>query len=192
MAFPLLQVGTQLISQSPIPSTGPLPVMEHFQHRYCVSHVKTDHSVSVRRVLESYESVLIQRWWPDSRRVTDVDEQEPRTLRPQQVAIGAGGLIGNRSTLLPIVERTEGDVKASGKFFLRKAERAADQLDLRRAFHALEVGGRKRQRIGIVRGGGATLRFTHRIEPAPVVLRRLSRCLRGIVGVHAARLLGPI
>ena len=43
--------------------------------------------VSVRRVLESYESVVIQGWWPDSRRVTDVDEQEPRTLRPQQVAI---------------------------------------------------------------------------------------------------------
>jgi transposase len=44
-------------------------------------------SVSVRRVLESYESVVIQRWWPDSRRVTNVDEQEPRTLRPQQAAI---------------------------------------------------------------------------------------------------------
>ena len=44
--------------------------------------------------------------------------------------IGAGGLIGNRSTLLPIAERTEGNVKASGKFFLREAERAADQLDL--------------------------------------------------------------
>jgi hypothetical protein len=43
--------------------------------------------VSVRRVLESYESVVIQGWWPDSRRVTDMDEQEPRTLRPQQVAI---------------------------------------------------------------------------------------------------------
>src|ERR1035437_2099114 len=43
--------------------------------------------VSVRRVLESYESVVIQGWWPDSRRVTDVDEQEPRALRPQQVAI---------------------------------------------------------------------------------------------------------
>jgi hypothetical protein len=39
--------------------------------------------VSVRRVLESYESVVIQGWWPDSRRVTNVDEQEPRTLRPQ-------------------------------------------------------------------------------------------------------------
>ena len=39
--------------------------------------------VSVRRVLESYE-VVIQGWWPDSRRVTDVDEQETRTLRPQQ------------------------------------------------------------------------------------------------------------
>ena len=32
-------------------------------------------------------------------------------------------------------------MKASGEFFLREAERAADQLDLRRAFHALEVGG---------------------------------------------------
>src|ERR1019366_807895 len=44
-------------------------------------------SVSVRRVFESYEPVVIQEWWPDSRRVTDVDEQEPRALRPQQVAI---------------------------------------------------------------------------------------------------------
>lgn len=35
--------------------------------------------------------------------------------------IGAGGLIGNRSTLLPIAERTEGNVKASGEFFLREA-----------------------------------------------------------------------
>src|SRR6516225_3399986 len=43
--------------------------------------------VSVRRVLESYESYVIQEWWPDSRGVTDVDEQEPRPLRPQQVAI---------------------------------------------------------------------------------------------------------
>src|SRR6267143_1054659 len=43
--------------------------------------------VSVRRVVESYESVVIQGWWPDSKGVTNVDEQEPRTLRPQQVAI---------------------------------------------------------------------------------------------------------
>src|SRR5450631_4313235 len=43
--------------------------------------------VSVRRVLESYESVVIQGWWPDSRRVTIVDEQEPQTLRPQQAAL---------------------------------------------------------------------------------------------------------
>src|SRR5450759_2195156 len=34
--------------------------------------------------------------------------------------IGAGGLIGNCSTLLPIAERTEGDVKASGEFLLRE------------------------------------------------------------------------
>src|ERR1019366_1881254 len=78
--------------------------------------------------------------------------------------IGAGGLIGNHSTLLPIAERTEGDVKASGKFFLCEAERAADQLDLRRALYALEVCGRKRLRIGITRGGGVTLRLAHRIK----------------------------
>jgi len=38
--------------------------------------------VSVREHLESYESFVIQEWWPDSRRVTDVDGEEPRTLRP--------------------------------------------------------------------------------------------------------------
>jgi hypothetical protein len=31
-------------------------------------------------------------------------------------------------------------MKAFDEFFLRTAERGADQLDLRRAFHALEVG----------------------------------------------------
>jgi hypothetical protein len=46
------------------------------------------HSLSVcPRVLESCESPVIQEGWLDSRRVTDVDEQEPRPLRPQQVAI---------------------------------------------------------------------------------------------------------
>jgi len=54
--------------------------------------------------------------------------------------IGAGGLIGNRSNLRAIAERTTGDMKAFGEFFLRAAERGADELDLRRAFHALEVG----------------------------------------------------
>src|ERR1700674_2474823 len=43
--------------------------------------------VSVRRVVESYESFVIQGWWPDSRRVTDVDGRKPRAVRPQQVAI---------------------------------------------------------------------------------------------------------
>jgi hypothetical protein len=101
-------------------------------------------------------------------------------------------LIGNYSTLLAIAERTEEDVKTSGEFFLHEAERATDQLDLRRAFHALEVSGRKRHCIGTARGCGVTLRFAHRIEPAPVVLRRLNRWLHGIVGVHAVRFLGPI
>src|SRR5665811_593288 len=43
--------------------------------------------MAVRSVAESYELVAIQGWWPDSRRVTNVDEQEPQTLRPQQAAL---------------------------------------------------------------------------------------------------------
>jgi hypothetical protein len=38
--------------------------------------------VSVRKHIESYESFVIQVWWPDSRRVTDVDGEEPWALRP--------------------------------------------------------------------------------------------------------------
>src|SRR5450755_4499638 len=44
-------------------------------------------SVSVRRVLESYESPVIQGGGLIRGGVTDVDEPEPRPLRPQQVAI---------------------------------------------------------------------------------------------------------
>jgi hypothetical protein len=43
--------------------------------------------VSVREQFESYESFMIQEWWPDSRRVTDVDSAESQTLRPQFIKI---------------------------------------------------------------------------------------------------------
>ena len=36
--------------------------------------------VSVREHIESCESFVIQEWWPDSRRVADVDEGKSRTL----------------------------------------------------------------------------------------------------------------
>ena len=52
----------------------------HFRLRTTSRPIVTrlqDASVSVRRVLESYESVVIQGWWPDSRRVTDVDGRQP-------------------------------------------------------------------------------------------------------------------
>ena len=48
--------------------------------------IVSDLLVSVRKQFEFLESVVIQEWWPDSRRVTDVDREEPRTLQPQQVA----------------------------------------------------------------------------------------------------------
>src|ERR1700680_1549839 len=44
-------------------------------------------SVSVREQVESSESFVIQVWWPDSRRVTDVDGEEPQTIRPQRTTI---------------------------------------------------------------------------------------------------------
>ena len=43
--------------------------------------------VPVRKHIETSESFVIQDWWPDSRRVTDVEGEEPRTLRPQRIAI---------------------------------------------------------------------------------------------------------
>jgi hypothetical protein len=43
--------------------------------------------VSVREQFESYESFMIREWWPDSRRVTDVDSAESQTLRPQFIKI---------------------------------------------------------------------------------------------------------
>jgi hypothetical protein len=36
--------------------------------------------VSVLKLLESKESFVFQGRWPDSRRVTDVDERKPRPL----------------------------------------------------------------------------------------------------------------
>jgi hypothetical protein len=41
--------------------------------------------VSVREQVESSESFVIQAWWPDSRRVTDVDAEAPQTIRPQAI-----------------------------------------------------------------------------------------------------------
>ena len=38
-------------------------------------------------ILKSSKSFVIQEWWPNSRRVTDVDGEEPRSVRPQRIAI---------------------------------------------------------------------------------------------------------
>jgi hypothetical protein len=43
--------------------------------------------VSVREDIESRESVVIQEWWPDSGRVTDVDDAQPQALRSQPIEI---------------------------------------------------------------------------------------------------------
>ena len=37
--------------------------------------------------VESYDSLVIQVWRPDLKEVADVDEQEPRALRPQQASL---------------------------------------------------------------------------------------------------------
>jgi hypothetical protein len=43
--------------------------------------------VSVREDIESRELVVIQEWWPDSGRATDVDDAQPQALRPQPIEI---------------------------------------------------------------------------------------------------------
>jgi hypothetical protein len=48
---------------------------------------QNDLSVTSGNMLNHVESFVIQERWPDSRRVTDVDGEEPRALRPQQIAI---------------------------------------------------------------------------------------------------------
>jgi predicted MPP superfamily phosphohydrolase len=58
---------------------------------FCLERVKhlieMVDSVSVREDIESHELVVIQEWWPDSGRVTDVDDAQPQALRPQPIEI---------------------------------------------------------------------------------------------------------
>jgi hypothetical protein len=54
---------------------------------YEVEAVEEEFLVSVRKHIESDESFVIQERWADSKGTTDVDEQEPRALRPQQVTL---------------------------------------------------------------------------------------------------------
>src|SRR3979490_3030994 len=51
-----------------------------------VTHLyKQNVYVSVREHIESSESFVIQEWWPDSRRVTDVAGEKPGPGRPQRL-----------------------------------------------------------------------------------------------------------
>jgi len=105
--------------------------------------------------------------------------------------IGARGGIGCLASLLPITQSAERDMKGRRKFLLRQTERAADDFDLRHAFHSLEIIGRKRPRVRIAQGSSMALFAAHCVEPGPIVARRLSRCLRGIAVAHLVRLLAP-
>jgi hypothetical protein len=82
--------------------------------------------------------------------------------------VGTRGLIGLGGALLPIPERAEGNLKAGGKFLLREAERAPDQLGARRVLHVGELGGGKRPGVGIGAGGGFDLGRRHTPHGAQV------------------------
>jgi hypothetical protein len=58
-------------------------VVEHLRHNAFEGDLQL--LVSVRKHFESFESFVIQSG--DERGTTDVDGEEPRTLRPQQIAI---------------------------------------------------------------------------------------------------------
>jgi hypothetical protein len=63
-------------------------------------------SVSGRKHIESCESFVIQERWPDSRRVTDVDDLKSQTLRPQPIAISERSYRGGRALVEPLIERS--------------------------------------------------------------------------------------
>src|SRR5579863_7561011 len=80
-------------------------------------------------------------------------------LARDHLEIGARGLVGLDAALLPIAQRAERNVIARGKIFLAQPKRAADDLRLRRALHALEIFGRKRLRVGIAERRTMALRI---------------------------------
>src|SRR5262245_17283064 len=75
--------------------------------------------------------------------------------------IGAGGLVGFSSALFPISEGAEGNLKPSGKLFLREAKRTPDDLGTRRSFHSLEVVRRQWLRVGVGQSGCQYLLVGH-------------------------------
>ena len=63
--------------------------------------------------------------------------------------IGLCRLIGCRTALLPITQRTEGNMIAGSKFLLRHAQSAANNFCLRGAFHTLYFSAAQRPCIRI-------------------------------------------
>ncbi len=85
--------------------------------------------------------------------------------------VGACRCIRLLSTLLPVAKGSERNLEPTGEIFLGQAESAADDADPRCARHPLHVLRRQRLRIGISQGRLMPLRFGHRVEVAPIMLR---------------------
>lgn len=68
--------------------------------------------------------------------------------------IGAGRRVGLLAALFPIPEGAQGNVEAVGEFFLRQAERPADDPDARRSLHPRQPLRRQGLRVRIAHRGG--------------------------------------
>lgn len=76
--------------------------------------------------------------------------------------------IRGASTLLPVAQSRERQMKGFGKFHLRHVETLPQHLDARHAAHLCKLRRRERPNIGIRPGGSLYLLVSHRIEAPPV------------------------
>ena len=87
--------------------------------------------------------------------------RNPFGVARDNAKIGLRGLVGFAPALLPIAQRANRNVIAQREFFLRHAQRAANDADLRAALHAFQIGVGTRLRVGVRKRGRHDLFFCH-------------------------------
>jgi hypothetical protein len=85
--------------------------------------------------------------------------------------VGAGGLVGFGSALLPVAEGADGNLVASGEFLLGQAKGAAENFCSGGAGQPGHGGVGQGLCIGVGEGGGVGLGVGQCVEAGPVIGR---------------------
>jgi hypothetical protein len=88
-------------------------------------------------------------------------------VAPDHPEVGAGGGVGLLASLFPIAQGSERNPKSRREFFLRQAQRPADDFDLKRRFHLRQPIRRQRLCVGIGKRRGMDICVRHRVERLP-------------------------